>query len=46
LKIRHPRQAPRKIFVVLDNEEENSFSCNGNSIPLPNNMENVIHQGK
>jgi hypothetical protein len=39
LKIRNPKQAPRKIITIL-NEDEESIIFNGNTIKIPG-----LHQG-
>lgn len=43
LKIRHPRQAPVKIFVVL-NDEEDSVEINGQRQPL-NGLSELLENG-
>lgn len=35
LKIKHPKQAPLKIFTIIDDDQENSFEVNGHRAQLP-----------
>jgi len=35
LKIKHPKQAPHKIFTIIDDDQENSFEVNGHRVQLP-----------
>jgi len=44
LKIRHPSQAPFKIIVIMNDEQEESFYLNGRRHPMCG-FRNLIHHG-
>jgi len=44
LKIKDPKQAPLKIFTVI-NDEDNNIEINGQRINTPPGFEGLVHQG-
>lgn len=44
LKIRNPKQAPLKIFTVI-NDEDNNLEVNGQKLNVPPGFEHLVHKG-